>query len=562
MQMPRGNLETIHPRLFVIRVIKQLIDEQNYLEAIKCMKKHRIDMNLIVDYKPDVFMNSIPMFIQSVADPELMTIFVTALNNDRSQYCDGIVISDKVNRITEILVREILSLAPNRRVHMFAVVLSALLKSSPPQVEEALRLMKKETDESSGRLTESGSEEGEIRRNVNFNVAEMSNRDPKEYVPLLNELRKVEPDDYRKFRIDMVREDWKSALTHLSRLDDKWNEAVALIREKQLYSAALIIYKNSSRFKDVCSIYAEVLELNALWDEAALIYNRAGDNEKELRCLELSRNVERYVSRARVLGLPDEVVNTAIMKMATVLKASGRWCEVAKALEIAKAPAASIIEAYSKAGRWLNGVDAAERFRAGFLSLDVSLMREFLAGHAKGLFEDVGTKSEEFHRYMKRLALVRSIKKENIMKIKNGIECGKNFEIDRKKQSLKEGGEYEDSALLNILATHYHWLNDVMAELIELLPALVRIDELSLALSLQQSVEKFFIDASINHPQIWPNRLHPWNLPGPIDGLYTVDGIFTPPKDGQMPEVVSLGKSIYSIVFKGIATATSGECYY
>ncbi|KAE9421283.1 hypothetical protein Angca_004961, partial [Angiostrongylus cantonensis] len=147
MQMPRGNLETIHPRLFVIRVIKQLIDEQNYSEAIKSMRKHRIDMNLIVDYKPDVFMNSIPMFIQSVADPELMTIFVAALNNDRSQYCDGIVISDKVNRITEILVREILSLTPDRRVHMFVVVLSALLKSSPPQVEEALRLMKKETDE-------------------------------------------------------------------------------------------------------------------------------------------------------------------------------------------------------------------------------------------------------------------------------------------------------------------------------------------------------------------------------------------------------------------------------
>ncbi|KAE9421284.1 hypothetical protein Angca_004960, partial [Angiostrongylus cantonensis] len=400
-------------------------------------------------------------------------------------------------------------------------------------------------------------------------VAERSNRDPKEYVPLLNELRKVEPDDYRKFRIDMVREDWKSALTHLSRLDDKWNEAMALIRQKQLYSAALIIYKNSSRFKDVCSIYAEVLELNALWDEAALMYNRAGDNEKELRCLELSRNAERYVSRARVLGLPDEVINTALMKMATVLKASGRWCEVAKALEIAKAPAASIIEAYSKAGRWLNGVDAAEHFR------DDSLMREILAGRAKGLFDDVGTKSEEFHRYMKRLALVRSIKKENIMKIKDGIECGKDFEqadmmseassictgmtrktgvsrasttatmrkrkqIDRKKQSLKEGGEYEDSALLNVLAAHYHWLNDVMVELIELLPALMRIDELSLASSLQQSVQKFFIDASTSHPQIWPNRLHPWDLPGPIDALYTVDGIFTPPKDGQMPEVVSL----------------------
>ncbi|KIH47660.1 hypothetical protein ANCDUO_22276, partial [Ancylostoma duodenale] len=80
-------------------------------------------------------------------------------------------------------------------------------------------------------------------------VAEASNRDPKEYLPLLNELRKVEPECYRKYRIDMVRSDWRGALRHLSLVDDKWEEAVALIRDKQLYSAALVIYKDSSRYK-------------------------------------------------------------------------------------------------------------------------------------------------------------------------------------------------------------------------------------------------------------------------------------------------------------------------
>ncbi|KAJ1350615.1 hypothetical protein KIN20_006444 [Parelaphostrongylus tenuis] len=588
MQMPRGNLETIHPRLFVIRVIKQLIDDQNYLEALRSMKKHRIDMNLIVDYKPDAFMNSIPMFLQSVADPDLLIIFVAALKDDRSQYCDGAVISDKVNKITELLVKEILSLARDRRIRMFAVVLSALLKSSPPQVEEALRLMKRETDE----LNED-ERDGYTRKwlhhirffvnettlfnaalstydlSLTLQVAEMSNRDPKEYLPLLNELQKVELDDYRKFRIDMIREDWKSALAHLSRLDDKWDEAVALICEKQLYSAALIVYRNSSRYKDICAIYAKVLESNALWDEAAVLYNKAGDNEKELYCIELSRNFERYVSRARILRRSDEVINATLMKMATVLKASGRWGEVAKTLEIVKAPAASIIEAYSKAGQWLNTIDAAER------SEDLSLVRDVLIGRAKGLFEDVGAKSEEFHRYTKRLALVRYIKKENFMRIKDGIECGKDFEevdmmseassiysgmtrktgqsrasttatvrkrkqIDRKKQSLKEGGEYEDSALLNALAAHYHWLNNVIAEMVELLPSLVRIDELSLASSLQRSIQKFFTDANSSHPQIWPNKLRPWDLPGPLYALYTVDGIFTFPKDGGMPEVVTL----------------------
>ncbi|PIO57477.1 hypothetical protein TELCIR_21109 [Teladorsagia circumcincta] len=33
--------------------------------------------------------------------------------------------------------------------------------------------------------------------------------------------------------------------------------------------------------------------------------------------------------------------------------------------------------------------------------------------------------------------------------------------IDRKKQSLKEGGEYEDSALLLALAAHYKWMDEI-----------------------------------------------------------------------------------------------------
>ncbi|RCN24728.1 hypothetical protein ANCCAN_29570, partial [Ancylostoma caninum] len=117
-------------------------------------------------------------------------------------------------------------------------------------------------------------------------VAEASNRDPKEYLPLLNELRKIEPECYRKYRIDMVRGDWQGALRHLSLVNDKWEEAVALIRDKQLYSAALVICKGSTRYKDVCLLYAEVLESRAQWQEAAILFDKADCKAK--RCLKFS----------------------------------------------------------------------------------------------------------------------------------------------------------------------------------------------------------------------------------------------------------------------------------
>ncbi|EYC34862.1 hypothetical protein Y032_1328g3828, partial [Ancylostoma ceylanicum] len=112
--------------------------------------------------------------------------------------------------------------------------------------------------------------------------------------------------------------------------------------------------------------------------------------------------------------------------------------------------------------------------------------------------------------------------------------------IERKKLSLKEGGEYEDSALLLAIAAHYKWINDVIAELVELLPALVRIDELELASSVQSSVDRLVTTAVSRRPHIWPQKLHPRDLPGPLYAMYSINDVFVFPEDGGMPGVITL----------------------
>ena len=54
LQMPRGNLETIHPRALVIAAIRKSLDALQYSAAFSIMRRHRIDMNLIVDHNPQV----------------------------------------------------------------------------------------------------------------------------------------------------------------------------------------------------------------------------------------------------------------------------------------------------------------------------------------------------------------------------------------------------------------------------------------------------------------------------------------------------------------------------
>uniref|UniRef100_A0A8L8KT92 Reverse transcriptase domain-containing protein n=1 Tax=Heligmosomoides polygyrus TaxID=6339 RepID=A0A8L8KT92_HELPZ len=503
MQMPRGNLETIHPRPFVTRVIKELIDSEKYIEALKEMKKHRIDMNLLVDHKPEVFIANISKLVQSAKDPELICILIAALTSERSALCDGIVISNKINRVTELLADEILRLPLDRRVDMFVALLSALLKSSPPQVEKALRLIKQHTDEMPAMKRDVYARKWlhHVRFFVNeamlFNaalatydlkltlqVAEVSNRDPKEYVPLLNELRKVEPEDYRKCRIDMARSDWESALRHLSLFDDKWDEAVDLIRARDLYAPALVIYRGSAKYKSVCALYAAVLEAKAQWDEAAVLYEKAEDISKTMRCLEMSRNVERYMSRAHLFNIPEDVVVSTLKKMAIVLKSSGRWAEAAKALEVANA------DIFSEMGSTMS-----------------------MASRRTG---------------------------------KTGVSRASTTATVRKRK--QEGGEYEDAALLIALAAYYKWLNDLIGEMTELLPALVQVDELSLAGSLQGSVDRIVSEAATLRHRIWPSKLHPWDLPGPIHALYAVNDSFAFPDGGGMPDVITLEPEIFAPV--------------
>ena len=54
LQMPRGNLETIHPRPLVLSAIKKLLDTLRYQEAFIIMKRHRINWNLFYDHNPKV----------------------------------------------------------------------------------------------------------------------------------------------------------------------------------------------------------------------------------------------------------------------------------------------------------------------------------------------------------------------------------------------------------------------------------------------------------------------------------------------------------------------------
>lgn len=79
LQMPRGNLELIQPRVLVISELVQLIDELKYGAAFEVMKRHRIDMNLLCDYRPTQFTANIGTLVNQLSSTTNINLFIMEL---------------------------------------------------------------------------------------------------------------------------------------------------------------------------------------------------------------------------------------------------------------------------------------------------------------------------------------------------------------------------------------------------------------------------------------------------------------------------------------------------
>lgn len=102
-----------------------------------------------------------------------------------------------------------------------------------------------------------------------FSVICFHSQDPKEYLPFLNMLKSLEP-NYQRYTIDKHLKRYRKALTHLSKCgksirkhtaqtvdasahvaslcsgDDRFPEALQLVKEQKLFSEALRLYPADS----------------------------------------------------------------------------------------------------------------------------------------------------------------------------------------------------------------------------------------------------------------------------------------------------------------------------
>lgn len=80
LQMPRGNLECIQPRSLSLSFISSCLKAKLYHEAFDFMMRQRINLNLIFDYDPTLFIENIDKFVNDIGKPDRLALFMSELN--------------------------------------------------------------------------------------------------------------------------------------------------------------------------------------------------------------------------------------------------------------------------------------------------------------------------------------------------------------------------------------------------------------------------------------------------------------------------------------------------
>ncbi|KAI0513210.1 IKI3 family-domain-containing protein [Xylaria bambusicola] len=318
LQMPRGNLETIFPRAMVVAGIRKLIEALDYAKAFAFCRTQRVDMNILYDHKPAQFLSHIGLFLEQIQDVANIDLFLSSLRDEdvtQTMYRDTKASKDE-SRTTELSAEPNLASGDVSKVNIICDTVLSHLQSrntmdhgtlqniitanickSPPAFEDGLQVvatLMKEDD----KLAETAVEHICFLADVNtlydealglyhldlaLLVAQQSQRDPREYLPFIQNLHQL-PELRMKVAIDDHLSRHEKSLSHLKDMNAH-KEAQDYTVKHSLYSTALKLYRyDATNLPLLRGLYATYLESKSKYRDAGLIYESLQDYTAATRC--------------------------------------------------------------------------------------------------------------------------------------------------------------------------------------------------------------------------------------------------------------------------------------
>ncbi|KDQ56269.1 hypothetical protein JAAARDRAFT_36447 [Jaapia argillacea MUCL 33604] len=336
LQMPRGNLETVNPRPLVMEVVKQDINAGDYRKAFLACRKHRIDLNVLVEHDQESFMVNLESFVEQIDDVEYMNLFLTSIGRGTqsiesiAKICDSIRLQlekvDLKKYVNSILTAYVVKNPPD---HEAALSLLLRLRDSEPSlVEDAVKYIIFLVD--AERLLDTAI--GMYDFSIFLMIAQHAQKDPREYLPFLRELRALEK-YYQRFRIDDHLRRHEKALRNLSLAGpERFEEAMTYVEKHRLYQLALSLWKGTERYEAVLDVYGDWLFERREFKQAALAFLEAGKRPKAMIAHEKALEWQELFDLAMVEQMSEDEITDMGYRVAEDLSSKKRFSEAARVL--------------------------------------------------------------------------------------------------------------------------------------------------------------------------------------------------------------------------------------
>lgn len=378
LQTIRGNLECIYPRKLVLASVVNALVQVRFRDALLMVRRHRLDFNIIVDHCGwQAFLQSAAEFVMQVHNLSYITEFVCSMKNGditdtlyknylplpstkeakdlKPAEFGGFDVNDKVSSIL-LAIRKALEEHVLESPARELCILTTLARSDPPALEEALERIKviRELELSHSddprRKSYPSSEEalkhllwladseavfeaalGLYDLNLAAIVALNSQRDPKEFLPFLQELEH-KPILLMQYNIDLKLKRYEKALKHIFSAGDAYfADCMSLMKKNpQLFPLGLQLITDHTKRSQVLEAWGDHLSDEKCFEDAATSYLCCFSLEKALKAYRAGGNWSGVLTVSGLLKLTKEEVMQLAHELCEELQALGKPGEAAK----------------------------------------------------------------------------------------------------------------------------------------------------------------------------------------------------------------------------------------
>ncbi|KAG0411515.1 hypothetical protein HPB47_011369 [Ixodes persulcatus] len=438
LQLPRGNLETISPRALVLDRICEHLDRIEFKKAFSLMKVYRINLNLLCDHDPAAFLEHLEEFVSQIGNSTDINLFLTELSDQdvantlyvsayRSRSKKPFRFERSKNDHVCDTLRDVLERLDYDR--FLLSILTCHAKKNEPELDQVLFKIHKLKGVAEERGTTSDQALKYILYLVDTNdlfnvalgtydfdlvlmVAEKSQKDPKEYVPFLKELNKLEL-NYRRFKIDLHLGRHEKALKNISlcgKCESHFEECLNLIKSQRLFTSALYLFpEGSDQYKEVWGIYGDYLLQKKHYEEAGLVYQRCGKLEKALTAFELCLNWSLLVSVAHQLDYDQDKLQSLARRVVDAMLLAKCYKEAAEICECFVKDEYEVIRILVDAHLWDDAFAKIHQLKTP--DLLERLWRPAVKSEFETLAETANSLSQTWSKHVQRLMIVRELKK-------------------------------------------------------------------------------------------------------------------------------------------------------